>query len=77
MLVLDNLPVTQFEKSHCKFADWVLAWNEVFRIAKEELDEDHAVLDAYVAVASSYVKLTPEKRSKETSLDENASDSGI
>ena len=37
----------------------------------------HAVLDAYVAVASSYVKLTPEKRSKETRLDENASDSGI
>ena len=49
----------------------------MFRIAKEELDEDHTVLDAYVAVASSYVKLTPEKRSKETSLDENASDSGI
>ena len=37
----------------------------------------HAVLDAYVTVPSSYVKLTPEKRSKETSLDENASDSGI
>ena len=37
----------------------------------------HAVLDAYVAVGSSYVKLTPEKRSKETRLDENASDSGI
>ena len=37
----------------------------------------HAVLDAYVAVAFSYVKLTPEKRSKETSLEENVSDSGI
>ena len=37
----------------------------------------HAVLDAYVAVASSYVKLTPEKRSKGTRLDEKASDSGI
>ena len=36
----------------------------------------HVVLDAYVAVASSYVKLTPEKRSKETRLDENVSDSG-
>ena len=36
----------------------------------------HAVLDAYVAVASSYVKLTPEKREKETGLDENVSDSG-
>ena len=36
----------------------------------------HAVLDAYVAVASSYVKLTPEKREKETRLDENVSDSG-
>ena len=37
----------------------------------------HAVLDAYVALASSYVKLTHEKRSKETSLEENVSDSGI
>ena len=37
----------------------------------------HAVLDAYVAVGSSYVKLTPEKRSKGTRLDEKASDSGI
>ena len=37
----------------------------------------HVVLDAYVAVASSYVKLTPEKRSKGTRLDEKASDSGI
>ena len=37
----------------------------------------HTVLDAYVAVASSYVKLTPEKRSKGTRLDEKASDSGI
>ena len=37
----------------------------------------HAVLDAYVPLASSYVKLTPQKRSKETSLEENVSDSGI
>ena len=37
----------------------------------------HAVLDAYVALASSYLKLTHEKRSKETSLEENASDLGI
>ena len=49
----------------------------MFRIAKEELDED-AVSDAYVVLASSYVTLAPEKRRlKETSLDENASDSGI
>ena len=47
----------------------------MFRIANEELDED-AVSDAYVVLAASYVKLTPEKRSKETRLDENASDSG-
>ena len=37
----------------------------------------HVVLGAYVALASSYVKPTPEKRAKETRLDENASDSGI
>ena len=59
-----------------KYEESIKFGNEVFRIAKEELDED-AVLDAYVVLASSYVKLTPEKRSKETCLDENASDSGI
>ena len=60
-----------------KYEESIKFGNEMLRIAKEELDEDHAVLDAYVAVASSYVKLTPEKRSKETSIDENPSDSGI
>ena len=59
-----------------KYEESIEFGNEVFRIAKEELDED-AVLDAYVVLASSYAKLTPEKRSKETRLDENASDSGI
>ena len=59
-----------------KYEESIKFGNEVFRIAKEELDED-AVLVAYVVLASSYVKLTPEKRSKETCLDENASDSGI
>ena len=59
-----------------KYEESIKFGNEMFRIAKEELDED-AVSDAYVVLASSYAKLTPEKRSKETSLDENASDSGI
>ena len=59
-----------------KYEESIKFGNEMLRIAKEELDED-AVSDAYVVLASSYVKLTPEKRSKETRLDENASDSGI
>ena len=59
-----------------KYEESIKFGNKMFRIVKEELDED-AVSDAYVALASSYAKLTPEKGSKETSLDENASDSGI
>ena len=60
-----------------KYKESIKFGNEMFRIAKEELDED-AVSDAYVVLASSYVTLAPEKRPlKETSLDENASDSGI
>ena len=59
-----------------KYEESIKFGNEMFRIAKEELDED-AVSDAYVVLASSYAKLTPEKRSKETSLHENASHSGI
>ena len=60
-----------------KYKESIKFGNEIFRIAKEELDED-AVSDAYVVLASSYVTLAPEKRPlKETSLDENASDSGI
>ena len=60
-----------------KYEESIKFGNEMFRIAKEELDED-AVSDAYVVLASSYVTLAPEKRPlKETSLDENASDSGI
>ena len=49
---------------------------EEFRVAKEESVKE-AQLDAYLVFASSYKKLTPEKRSKETSLYKYASHPGI
>ena len=49
---------------------------EEFRVAKEESVKE-AQLDAYLVFASSCKKLTPEKRSKETSLYKYASHPGI
>lgn len=49
---------------------------EEFRVAREESVKE-AQLDAYLVFASSYKKLTPEKRSKETSLYKYASHPGI
>ncbi|XP_073250290.1 uncharacterized protein [Porites lutea] len=49
---------------------------EEFRVAKEESVKE-AQLDAYLVFASSCKKLTPEKRSKETSLYKYASHPGL